>query len=151
MSTKKDFCIVIVAQTIVGIVFPLLPISVMLNFLLLVMRENLFEGETYSFACCAIAISYLQTLVVFCCLPTHIFFIPKRLYFPLSLLLKEAALLHLFFVYRACLSISSCLATLALLKTMSQTTGCLLTSPVSVPRSSTSHLHLLPGKPQELP
>lgn len=43
-----------------GIAFPLLPASVLLNFILLMLRENLFSGETRAFASLGVAVSYFM-------------------------------------------------------------------------------------------
>ena len=59
VSTKRDFLLLIVSQTIIGIAFPLLPLSVIFNLFLLILKANLFLEPTYSFACWAASNSYL--------------------------------------------------------------------------------------------
>lgn len=59
ITTKKQLIQVVIYETIGGIGFPLLPTSVLFNFILILLRENLFSGDTYSFACLAITNTYL--------------------------------------------------------------------------------------------
>ena len=55
---KREITLVVILETIGAIGFPLLPISVVIHFILLMLRENLFAGDTKTFACLAVTNVY---------------------------------------------------------------------------------------------
>lgn len=82
-----------------GIGFPLLPASVLFNFILLLLQEDLFQGETYTFACLAISNTYLLAIAGLAGMAFHNYFDLIALFFSENVLIlgpKYANLIPLF-------------------------------------------------------
>ena len=63
IETREQIILIILYEAVGAIGFPLLAVSVLFNFILLMLKENLFADEsTYTFACLAISSTYLLTI-----------------------------------------------------------------------------------------
>ena len=68
---KTELQLIFLLETIGAIGFPLLPISVVINFILLMLRENLFAGDTKTFACLAVTNVYFLAIAGYFGLASH--------------------------------------------------------------------------------
>lgn len=88
--SPSSMCLLFFLESIAGITFPLLPVSVLVNFILLQLNQNLFSQDNYTFGCLGVANAYLLGVVGLVAMSFHNYFDLDSLYFPQNMLRYRA-------------------------------------------------------------
>ena len=74
IATRKAAYKLLLMEGIGGIFFPLVPSSVFFNFILLMLKENLFQGDTRTFASLAVTNVYFLGIAGLAGMACHLYF-----------------------------------------------------------------------------